>query len=153
MKEALKLAELASQDGEVPVGAILVGSPGEGMDPEIISKGFNRRECDHDPMAHAELLALREASKKLKRWRLTGCTLYVTLEPCLMCAGAIVLSRVDRVVYGTPDPKAGAVESLYETLKDRRLNHRPSVTSGVLKDECSVVLKEFFAKKRNTGAC
>jgi tRNA(adenine34) deaminase len=110
--------------------------------------GLNLRESRHDPLAHAESMALRQASQNLGRWRLSGCTLYVTLEPCVMCAGAIVLSRIDRVVFGATDPKAGAVQSLYTILSDTRLNHRPEVTGGVLAAECSAVLKEFFAARR-----
>jgi tRNA(adenine34) deaminase len=117
-------------------------------DGRVVAAGHNRREIDADPVSHAELLAIREAARKLGRWRLAGCTLYVTLEPCVMCAGAIVLARLDRVVYGAADPKAGAVESLYRVLADERLNHRPVVTTGVMGEECSRMLSEFFRRKR-----
>ncbi len=142
MKIALDLAREAANIDEVPIGALVV------CKDQVVGKGFNRRESDKDPLAHAELLALKEASKHLDRWRLIGCTLYVTLEPCLMCAGAIVNSRVDRVVFGAHDPKAGAVSSLYQTLNDTRLNHRPEVTSGICAEECGALLSEFFRSKR-----
>jgi tRNA(adenine34) deaminase len=154
MVRALELARLAAGLGEVPVGAVVVldhdpetGNPLES--PKVISEHRNDRELSKNPAGHAELLAITEASQKLGRWRLSGCTLYVTLEPCLMCSGAIVLSRVDRVVYGATDPKAGAVQSLYQTLADVRLNHRPEVIGGVMAEECSRILKDFFAAKRN----
>jgi tRNA(adenine34) deaminase len=142
MQKALELALKAASLDEVPVGALVV------LDGKIISEAYNIRETQANPVGHAELFAIQAASQKLGRWRLTGCTLYVTLEPCVMCAGAIVLSRVDRVVYGAKDPKAGAVESLYTILGDARLNHRPALTTGLLELECSKVLKDFFAKKR-----
>lgn len=144
MLKALDLAREAEGLGEVPVGALIV------FENQIISSAYNRRETDLDPLAHAELRAIHEASQKLKRWRLIGCTLYVTLEPCVMCAGAIVNSRIDRVVFGATDPKAGAVESLYQVLSDKRLNHRPEVSGGVLREECSKILTEFFRNKRQT---
>jgi tRNA(adenine34) deaminase len=156
MARALELAQIAAAIGEVPVGAVIIqdhdpksGKPLES--PQVISEKGNDRELSKNPLGHAELLAIKEASEKLDRWRLSGCTLYVTLEPCLMCSGAIVLSRVDRVVYGATDPKAGAVQSLYQTLTDGRLNHRPEVIGGVMADECSKILKDFFAAKRNQG--
>jgi len=142
MALALRQAEAAAATGEAPIGAVLV----EG--DAVVAQAHNRRETDNDPTAHAELIVLREAAKALGRWRLAGCTLYVTLEPCLMCAGAIVLARVDRVVYGASDPKAGAVESLYQALSDERLNHRPVVQGGVLAKECGAVLTEFFRRRR-----
>lgn len=142
MSEALKAAENALASGDVPVGAIVVHETIE------ISRAWNRKEELNNPLAHAEILALEAASKTLGRWRLRGCTLYVTLEPCVMCAGALIHSRVDRVVYATPDPKAGAVHSLFKILSDARLNHRPDVHSGVLQMEASRLLKEFFRKLR-----
>ena len=138
MEEALSLARHAASLGEVPVGAVAVK---EGV---VIGRGYNRREIDADPLSHAEMTALAQAAKALKAWRLTGVTLYVTLEPCAMCAGAIVQSRVDRVVFGAIDPKAGAAGSLYNLLQDARHNHRVDVVSGVLQEACSAALKEFF---------
>ncbi len=125
---------------DVPVGAVLVGPDGS-----VLATGHNEREQTGDPTAHAEVLALRRAAERLGSWRLEGCTLVVTLEPCTMCAGALVLARVDRLVYGADDPKAGAVGSLWDVVRDRRLNHRPEVVRGVLADECGALLKEFFA--------
>lgn len=142
MREALKAAENALVTGDVPVGAIVVHKQ------EEISRAWNRKEELNNPLAHAELLALEAASEKLGRWRLTGCTLYVTLEPCVMCSGAIVHARVDRVVYATPDPKTGAVHSLFNILTDTRLNHAPEIQAGVLQTEASRLLKDFFRKLR-----
>lgn len=142
MKEALRLAEKAQSLGEVPVGAVVV------LDGEIIARGYNRREIDQDPLAHAEILAIREAASQLSAWRLSGCTLYVTLEPCAMCAGALVNARVDRLVYGAQDPKAGAVQSLMHLCTDARLNHRLEVASGVLEEESAGLLKAFFKQLR-----
>ena len=142
MRRALELAARAAELGEVPVGAVVV------CDNQIISEAYNERELKPSALAHAELTALAAACQSLKRWRLTGCTLYVTLEPCVMCAGALVQSRVDRVVYGARDPKAGAVESLYKVLADQRLNHRPEVTAGVLGEDCGKILSEFFRRRR-----
>jgi len=142
MRRALALAAQAAALGEVPVGAVIVGESG------VIAEAYNERETLPSALAHAELTALRTACEKLGRWRLSGCTLYVTLEPCVMCAGALVQARVDRVVYGARDPKAGAVESLYQVLSDSRLNHRPEVVGGVLADECSSVLSAFFKARR-----
>lgn len=152
MNLALEAAKAASIRGEVPVGAVLVdfdtdSAVGKAM-PNVVATSSNLKESNQDPLGHAEIRVIREACERLGRWRLTGCTLYVTLEPCVMCAGALVHSRVDRVVYGAKDPKAGAVESLYQILSDTRLNHRPEVTSGVCADECGRILKEFFAAKR-----
>ena len=144
MNRALELARRASDSHEVPVGALII------FESEIISEAWNLREASHDPTAHAELLAIQKASQKLGRWRLTGCTLYATLEPCLMCAGALILSRLERVVYGARDPKGGAVHSLYETLGDVRLNHRPQVTFGINEKDCGKILSDFFARKRKT---
>lgn len=143
MRAALELAALASGGGDVPVGAVVLDPDGA-----VIGRGFNRREADSDPTAHAEILALRDAALIRGEWRLADCTLVVTLEPCTMCAGAIGLSRVARLVYGAADPKAGAVESLWDVLRDRRLNHRPEVISGVLADECAAVLRRFFDSHR-----
>lgn len=138
MQAALEEARQAGARGEVPVGAVLV------IGDEIHGRSGNQKEAEKDPLGHAEILAIREAAKALGRWRLSDATLYVTLEPCLMCAGAIVQARVGRIVFGTKDPKAGAVVSLYETLSDTRLNHRPEVVSGILADECAELLKNFF---------
>jgi tRNA(adenine34) deaminase len=143
MQAALELARAAPFAGDVPVGAVVLGPSGA-----VVGQGYNRREALGDPTAHAEVLALRAAALQRGSWRLTGCTLVVTLEPCTMCAGAIGLSRVERLVYGATDPKAGAVESLWDVLRDRRLNHRPEVVSGVLAAECAAVLREFFDAHR-----
>lgn len=143
MRLALQLAAQAASQGEVPVGAVVV------YDGQIVGEGHNRKELGQDPLGHAEILAIREASKTLGRWRLSGCSLYVTLEPCTMCAGALIHSRIDRVVYAATDPKAGAVESLYQVLSDPRLNHSPQVTSGVLQREASEQLKSFFRALRS----
>jgi tRNA(adenine34) deaminase len=142
MREALKLAQEAAGLGEVPVGAVAV------KDGQIVGRGFNRREIDQNPFAHAEFLAMQRAAESLGVWRLTGVTVYVTLEPCAMCAGAMVLARVSRLVFGATDPKAGAVGSLYELATDERLNHRFEVQGGVLADECSAELKRFFLALR-----
>jgi tRNA(adenine34) deaminase len=142
MQEALRLAQKAGDRGEIPVGAVVVQSG------EIISRGRNRREELSDPTAHAEILALREAGKFLQTWRLEDCDLYVTLEPCVMCAGALVWSRIRRLVFGARDAKAGAVVSLYQLPTDVRLNHRVEVVEGVLADQCAAVLKSFFDKLR-----
>ena len=143
MRLALAVAGRALPGGDVPIGAVVLDADGT-----VIGEGFNRRELDADPTAHAEVLALRAASTRVGQWRLEGCTLVVTLEPCTMCAGAIVLSRVDRVVFGAFDPKAGAVGSLWDVVRDPRLNHRPEVVAGVLAEECGQVLREFFATHR-----
>jgi len=143
MRRALALADEAGQKGEIPIGAVVV------CDGEIVAEAGNLKEVSGDPLGHAEIIAIRAAAEKLGRWRLTGCTLYVTLEPCTMCAGAIIHSRVDRVVYAAKDPKAGAVESLYKILADERLNHAPKVCTGVLEAEASTQLKEFFKRLRN----
>lgn len=141
MRLALDHAEPGGAD--VPVGAVVVSPSGT-----VAGAGGNERERLADPTAHAEVVALRAAAASLRRWRLTGCTLVVTLEPCTMCAGAAVLARVDRLVYGAPDPKAGAVGSLWDVVRDRRLNHRPEVVAGVLADECGALLRDFFAARR-----
>ncbi len=142
MQQALQLAGEAEVLGEVPIGAVVV------CDGQVVGRGYNRREIDKDPLAHAELLAIADAAKHLDKWRLMDCTLYVTLEPCSMCAGALVNSRMGRLVYGAKDPKAGAVASLYELCTDTRLNHRMPVTSGVMENEASLRLKDFFANLR-----
>lgn len=142
MRRALREADHAAQIGEVPVGALVV------FGGQVVTAAHNTRETEHDPCGHAELIAVRRAAEVLGRWRLWGCTVYVTLEPCAMCAGAMVNARIDRLVYGASDPKAGAVESLYEICTDARLNHRVAVTSGVLADECGSALKAFFRERR-----
>lgn len=142
MRRAIEQALASAAMGEVPVGAVIV------CEDRIVAEAGNRREIDNDPLAHAENLAIAKASQTLERWRLSGCTLYVTLEPCVMCAGSIINSRIDRVVYGTPDLRYGAVESIYRILADARLNHRPEVLSGVLKEECAIPLREFFKSLR-----
>ncbi|MFF2852400.1 tRNA adenosine(34) deaminase TadA [Streptomyces sp. NPDC058001] len=139
MRLALDEARLAVRGGDVPVGAVLLSADGT-----LLSAGHNEREATGDPTAHAEIVAIRRAAAKLRSWRLTDCTLVVTLEPCTMCAGAIVQSRLDRVVYGARDEKAGAVGSLWDVVRDRRLNHRPEVIGGVLADACGSVLTAFF---------
>ncbi|MFE5852593.1 tRNA adenosine(34) deaminase TadA [Streptomyces sp. NPDC056500] len=139
MRLALAEAERAALSGDVPVGAVVLGPSGA-----LLAVGHNERELTGDPTAHAEVLAIRRAAEQLGGWRLTDCTLVVTLEPCTMCAGAIVQSRVDRVVYGAVDEKAGAAGSLWDVLRDRRLNHRPEVISGVLAPECAEQLTSFF---------
>ncbi len=146
MLEALAEAEAAAAAGEVPVGAILVGP-----DAQIIARSGNRKEGNFDPTGHAEVRVLREAAGQLGRWRLTDCTLYVTLEPCVMCAGALVHARIGRVVFGALDPKAGAVASLYKILEDPRLNHRPPVRGEVLAAECGARLSSFFATRRGAA--
>lgn len=143
MRLALEQAARAAPAGDVPVGAVVLSPDGS-----VLSAGHNERELTGDPTAHAEVLALRRASAKLGAWRLTGCTLVVTLEPCTMCAGALVQSRVARVVYGALDEKAGAAGSLWDVVRDRRLNHRPEVIHGVLADECSALLTAFFRERR-----
>jgi tRNA(adenine34) deaminase len=142
MREALAEAGAAAAQGDVPIGAVVV------HDGAVVGRGHNRREVDQDPTAHAELLALREAAATLGTWRLDGCTLYVTLEPCTMCAGALVLARVDRLVYGADDPKAGAVGALYDIPRDPRLNHLVEVVRGVEADACGELLRAFFRARR-----
>jgi len=143
MRSALDLAAKASQLGDVPVGAIVLNSQGE-----VVGQGFNTREIDNDPMSHAEIVAMREAAIASNSWRLDDHTLVVTLEPCTMCAGAAVQARIERIVFGAFDDKAGAVGSLWDVVRDRRLPHRPEVVSGVLADECSAILSEFFKNHR-----
>jgi len=142
MKVALEEARKAYDRAETPVGAIVV------KDDEIVSRGHNLRESLHDPTAHAELLAIKDAAAKLGRWRLTDCTVYVTLEPCAMCSGAMILARIKRLVYGASDPKAGTVGSLMNLLSNEKLNHQVEVESGVLAKECGAILSEFFSSRR-----
>jgi tRNA(adenine34) deaminase len=142
MAQALRIAEDAAALGDVPVGAVVV------LDGQVIGTGGNRREVEADPTGHAEIVALREACRRMNRWRVDGATLYVTLEPCPMCAGALVNARVARVVYGADDPKAGAVRSLYRICDDPRLNHRLEILGGVLAEPCAAVLRTFFARAR-----
>lgn len=139
MRQAIAEAALAPATGDVPVGALLLGPDGT-----VLGRGHNEREALGDPTAHAEIQAIREAALAVGEWRLTGCTLVVTLEPCTMCAGAIVLARIDRVVYGALDEKAGAAGSLFDVMRDRRLNHRPEVIPGVLAPDCATQLRTFF---------
>ena len=143
MRRALDEARTAAAAGDVPVGAVIADESGE-----LIAAAHNRRELDADPTAHAELLAIRAAAMARGSWRLDGCSLIVTLEPCTMCAGAVVLSRLARVVYAAVDPKAGAVGSLWDVVRDRRLNHRPEVVAGVLEEECGELLREWFVSRR-----
>ena len=142
MRMALDEAALAAEEGEVPIGAVVV------CDGRVVARAHNRRELDLDPSAHAEVSAMVAASRELERWRLTGCTVYVTLEPCLMCAGLMVNARIDRCVYGAPDPKGGALGTLYDVSHDERLNHEFEVTSGVLADEAAAQLRDFFRERR-----
>lgn len=142
MREAIAQARMAESIGEVPIGAVIV------KDGAIVGAGYNERETRRDPTAHAEMIAIREASRTMDAWRLLGSTLYVTLEPCPMCAGAILQSRVERVVYGTADPKAGCVGTLMDLLQDTRFNHRSPWQSGVLQEECAALLTGFFRRLR-----
>jgi tRNA(adenine34) deaminase len=142
MAEALAEARRAGEEGEVPIGAVVA------LDGRIVGRGRNARERLRDPTAHAEILALQEAARTLGRWRLTGATVYATLEPCPMCAGALVNARIDRLVYGVADPKAGAVDTLFDLARDARLNHRLQVASGVLAQECGELLRAFFRERR-----
>jgi tRNA(adenine34) deaminase len=146
MRLALAQAVGSADPDEVPVGAVILDEAGT-----VIAPGRNRRERDHDPTAHAEIVAIRQAARSLGSWRLTGLTLVVTLEPCTMCAGAITAARLSRCVYGAADPRAGAVGSLWDVLRDTRLNHRPEVIGGVLTEECGAVLRDFFAGRRRHG--
>jgi tRNA(adenine34) deaminase len=143
MRLALAEAALAPTTGDVPVGCVLVDADGT-----VLGRGHNAREARGDPTAHAELVAIQQAAEARGQWRLTGCTLVVTLEPCTMCAGALVLARVDCLVFGAYDAKAGAVGSLWDVVRDRRLNHRPEVVGGVLADECGQLLTAFFRTHR-----
>jgi tRNA(adenine34) deaminase len=144
MREALAQAAEAGQLGrDVPVGAVVLGPAGS-----VLARAHNRRELDNDPTAHAEIVALRAAARTAGTWRLDGCTLVATLEPCTMCAGAVTAARIARLVYGAADPKAGAAGSLWDVIRDRRLNHRVEVIGGVLADECGALLREFFDQRR-----
>lgn len=145
MAEALKEARKAGGKGEVPVGCVIVS------ESRIIGRGHNLRESEQDPVAHAEIIALRQAARTLGRWRVSPAVLYVTCEPCPMCAGALVNARVDRLVFGCPDPRAGACGTVYNIVGDSRLNHRLAVTAGVLEDECRGLLQEFFQGLRTRG--
>lgn len=147
MKEALEEAQKAFDAGEVPIGAVLVDAAGT-----VVARAHNMRETWRDGTAHAEIIALREAAKKLERWRLSGLTLYVTVEPCPMCAGALVMSRVDRLVYGAADAKAGACESLFNIISHPALNHQLEMRSGVMEDECREIMKRFFRERRKKSS-
>lgn len=145
MVEALNEAKKAAEMGEVPIGAVIV------RDGEIIARGHNMTETLKDPTAHAEMLAIRQASAKLGGWRLTGCSMYVTAEPCSMCAGAIVWSRIEKLIIGTMDPKAGACGSVFNIPQDERLNHFVEIETGMMKEQCSLIMKEFFRKLRSNN--
>ncbi len=145
MQAALALAREAGAAGEVPIGAVVLNASGD-----VVGAGYNEREASGDPTAHAEVTALRAAASSLGTWRLDNCTLVVTLEPCTMCAGALVLARVRRLVFGAWNDEMGAVGTLWDVVRDRRLNHRPEVVSGVLADECGALLQEFFGKHRDS---
>ncbi|NLI60107.1 MAG: nucleoside deaminase [Clostridiales bacterium] len=142
MVEALKEAQKAYDLDEVPIGAVVV------KDGEIIGRGYNLREKAQNPILHAEMLAISRAAQRVKSWRLTGCEIYVTIEPCPMCAGAMIQGRLDRLIFGARDPKAGCAGSLYDIVQDRRFNHRLEVVEGILKEDCSRIIKDFFKKKR-----
>jgi tRNA(adenine34) deaminase len=146
MQLALAQARKAAEMGEVPIGAVVV------RDGAVVSAACNLRETEHNPAGHAEFTAIEQAAQKLGAWRLTGCTVYVTLEPCIMCAGLMHQARVDACVWGAPDPKAGALGTLYAVHADERLNHNFAVRGGVLQDECAGLLREFFAAKRKKGS-
>ena len=143
MQQAIDQAFIAEENGDVPIGAVVV------YENRVIGKGCNQREQLNDPTAHAEMIALTAAAEFIGNWRLGGCTMYVTLEPCCMCAGALVLARIERLVYGCDDPKAGACRSLYNIVQDERLNHRAEITSGVLEEKCREQLQEFFRGRRD----
>jgi tRNA(adenine34) deaminase len=143
MQLAIRQAQIAEENGDVPIGCVIVHNG------QIVARACNQREQLKDPTAHAEIIALTQAAAAFESWRLNDCTIYVTLEPCPMCAGALVLARIDRLVYGCDDPKTGAVKSLYNIVQDERLNHRLEVTSGVLADQCTALLSDFFTRRRN----
>ena len=145
MQEALKEAAYAFEDGEVPVGAVIV------HEGRIVGRAHNQRELLNDPTAHAEMIAITQAAEALASWRLIGCTIYVTLEPCAMCAGAMVLARIDRLVFGALDPKAGACGSLMNIVQDPRLNHRVAITGDVLAEDAGAILRAFFRQRRSPG--
>jgi tRNA(adenine34) deaminase len=151
MRRALRLAEKAAALDEVPVGAIIVRGPLDSARPEILARAHNLVEGPQDPCGHAELRAIRAAAKRLGRWRLNDCTLIVTLEPCAMCAGALVWSRMGRVVFGAADPKAGACGSVLNVIPNGKLNHRPALEGGVLEGPCGELLRDFFRNKRRKG--
>jgi tRNA(adenine34) deaminase len=142
MRMAIDAALIAEENGDVPIGTVIV------HEGRVIARAYNQREQLKDPTAHAEIIALTQAAAALGMWRLHGATIYVTLEPCPMCAGALVLARLDRLVYGCPDPKTGACGSLYDIVRDGRLNHRLAVTSGVLAEDCALLLQDFFRQRR-----
>jgi tRNA(adenine34) deaminase len=142
MQIAIEQARIAEENGDVPIGAVIV------FQTQIIGRAYNQREQLQDPTAHAEIIALTQAAAFLESWRLIDCSIYVTLEPCCMCAGALVLARIKRLVYGCDDPKTGAVKSLYNIVQDERLNHKVEVTPGVMADECSTLLQNFFQRRR-----
>lgn len=143
MRMAIDQAYIAEENGDVPIGCVIV------YEDRVIARAYNQREQLNDPTAHAEIIALTQAAEAVGNWRLHGCTIYVTLEPCPMCAGALVLARLDRLVYGTDDPKTGAVRSLYNIVQDPRLNHRLDVTCGILADDCRAQLQAFFHRRRS----
>lgn len=147
MRIAIDQAYIAEDKGDVPIGCVIV------YDGQVIAKAYNQREQLHDPTAHAEIIALTQASEFIGLWRLHGCTVYVTLEPCPMCAGALVLARIDRLVYGTADPKTGSCGSLYNIPQDDRLNHRIETVRGILEDDCKAQLQAFFARRRSENRC
>jgi tRNA(adenine34) deaminase len=144
MRMAIDAALVAEENGDVPIGTVIV------HENRVIGRAYNQREQLQDPTAHAEIIALTQAAAALGLWRLHGCTIYVTLEPCPMCAGALVLARLDRLIYGCPDPKTGACGSLYDIVRDGRLNHRLDVTAGVLADDCATLLQDFFRQRRRS---
>ncbi len=146
MRLAIQQGEIARENGDIPVGAVII------CQDRIIGKAYNQREQLNDPTAHAEIIALTQAAEAVGNWRLNGCVIYVTLEPCPMCAGALVLARLDRLIYGCDDPKAGAAGSLYNIVADERLNHRLEVTAGVLAEECSSQLQRFFQNRRTENS-
>ena len=146
MRRAIDAARIAEENGDVPIGAVIVQAG------RVVGRAYNQREQLQDPTAHAEIVALTQAAASVGSWRLHGCTIYVTLEPCPMCAGALVLARMDRLVFGCTDPKAGACGTLYNIPQDERLNHRLDVTSGVLADECGALLSDFFRRRRGQGS-
>ena len=144
MKEALKEAKKAELIDEVPIGCVIV------KDDKIIARGHNQRETNQSPIGHAEIIAINKASKKLKSWRLEGCDIYVTLEPCIMCSGAIIQSRISKVYYGASDPKGGALGSSINVLEAKNINHHPEVISGVMQEECSKIITNYFKQKRQS---
>ena len=147
MRMAIDAAQVAEENGDVPIGAVIA------YQNQVIGRAYNQREQLKDPTAHAEIVALTQAASFVGSWRLHGCTIYVTLEPCPMCAGALVLGRLDRLVYGCADPKTGACGSLYDIVRDERLNHRLEVTPGVLANDCATLLQTFFQQRRPNNSC